>query len=48
MQLKKDSFKSNTYKKVILLDCGRNKWNVIKEIRMLTGMSLADRYKEYV
>lgn len=25
-----------------MIDCGRNKINVIKEIRMLTGASLAD------
>lgn len=30
------------YKKVVLIDCGRNKINVIKEIRMLTGASLAE------
>lgn len=41
-QLKNDSFTINPYKKVILIDCGRNKINVIKEIRMLTGASLAD------
>lgn len=40
-QLKNDSFASNPYKKVVLIDCGRNKLNVIKEIRMLTGASLA-------
>lgn len=41
-QLKNDSFASSLYKKVILMDCGRNKLNVIKEIRMLTGAGLAE------
>lgn len=41
-QLKTDSFVSNPYKKVILVNCGRNKLNVIKEIRMLTGAGLAE------
>ena len=41
-QLKTDSFTSNSYKKVILVNCGRNKINVIKEIRMLTGAGLAE------
>lgn len=41
-QLKTDSFASNPYKKVILVNCGRNKLNVIKEIRMLTGAGLAE------
>lgn len=41
-QLKTNSFTSNPYKKVILVNCGRNKLNVIKEIRMLTGAGLAD------
>ncbi len=41
-QLKSDSFTSSPYKKVVLVDCGRNKINVIKEIRMLTGASLAE------
>lgn len=41
-QLKTDSFTSNPYKKVILVNCGRNKINVIKEIRMLTGAGLAE------
>lgn len=37
-----DSFTSNPYKKVILVNCGKNKLNVIKEIRMLTGAGLAE------
>lgn len=41
-QLKTDLFSSNPYKKVILVDCGRNKISVIKEIRMLTGAGLAE------
>lgn len=41
-QLKTDSSASNPCKKVVLVDCGRNKLNVIKEIRMLTGAGLAD------
>jgi len=41
-QLKSDSFASSPYKKVVLVDCGRNKITVIKEIRMLTGASLAE------
>lgn len=41
-QLNTDSFVSNPYKKVILVNCGRNKLNVIKEIRMLTGAGLAE------
>ena len=41
-QLKTDSFTSNPYKKVVLVNCGRNKINVIKEIRMLTGAGLAE------
>ena len=41
-QLKNDSFVSNPYKKVVLVNCGRNKLNVIKEIRMLTGAGLAE------
>lgn len=41
-QLKNDSFASNPYKKVVLVNCGRNKLNVIKEIRMLTGAGLAE------
>lgn len=41
-QLKTDSFASNPYRKVILVNSGRNKINVIKEIRMLTRTSLAE------
>jgi len=41
-QLKADSFVSNPYKKVVLVNCGRNKLNVIKEIRMLTRARLAE------
>lgn len=41
-QLKNDSFASSLYKKVVLMDCEKNKLNVIKEIRMLTGASLAE------
>ena len=41
-QLKADNFKTNLCNKVILIDCGRNKINVIKEIRMLNGASLAE------
>lgn len=41
-QLKTNSFVSNPYKKVVLVNCGRNKVNVIKEIRMLTGTSLTE------
>lgn len=37
-----DSYVSNPYKKVVLVNCGKNKINVIKEIRMLTGAGLAD------
>lgn len=33
---------SNPYKKVILIDCGSRKVVVIKEIRLLTGASLAE------
>ena len=40
--MKNDSFASNPYKKVVLVNCGRNKLNVIKEIRMLTGAGLAE------
>lgn len=41
-QLKTDSFTGNPYKKVVLVSCGKNKINVIKEIRMLTGAGLAE------
>lgn len=41
-QLKTNSFVSNPYKKVVLVNCGRNKLNVIKEIRMLTGAGFAE------
>lgn len=40
-QLKK-SFVSNPYKKVILVNCGKNKLNVIKEIRLLLGVGLKE------
>lgn len=39
-QLKTDLFSSNPYKKIILVDCGRNKISAIKKIRMLTGAGL--------
>ena len=39
--LKNDSFVNNPYKKVVLVNCGRNKINVIKEILILTGAGLA-------
>lgn len=41
-QLKTNSFVSNPHKKVILVNCGRNKLNVIKEIRILTEAGLAE------
>lgn len=41
-QLKTSSFVSNPYKKAVLVNCGRNKVKVIKEIRMLTGAGLAE------
>ena len=41
-QLKNDSFVNHPYKKVVLVNCGRNKLNMIKEIRMLTGAGLAE------
>lgn len=33
---------SDSYKKVVLVDCGSRKISVIKEIRLLTGASLAE------
>lgn len=41
-QLKADSFASNPYRKVVLVNCGRNNINVVREIRMLTGAGLAE------
>lgn len=41
-QLKAENFTANTYKKVVLTDCGRNRINVIKGIRMLNGAGLTE------
>lgn len=48
-QLKSAIVSVNSRQKVVLISCGKNKLNVIKEIRMLTGaglkeaLTLADR-----
>lgn len=41
-QLKSTVISINSRKKVVLISCGKNKLNVIKEIRILTGAGLKE------